>query len=482
MSIFFLSSFFLHIYIYLLLSEKIFDTNLLKRYSNRETSNDIFDRYETELKKILKLTDNLEWDLWGALYYVGTVYTTIGYGNIYPHTVLGKFFTVIYALVGIPLVLAILSQSGQTLSRYRFGSTKSKNVKNVLKRRSLFDTAPRNPRTIPIWVALVICFAWICSCAGIFCIWEKNWTYYDSLYFFFVSLSTIGLGDVVPEHPHILIVMFLLVIAGLSLVSMLLSILQIKIEEFLLRLALKLRVLFILYISNTARTFFKLYFECSPTKIQFFCTTCQGPKLLRSTAVGGGSIRKPKITLVDESQQFDAQDAVDHSVQTDIAQFELDEIKLKLLNLQQYLRIIRRFLSNINDKLVQDLIVQTDDSYLKIARRLEEIRSIKTAGLPVYAADPKLVSTSVNFDEVLNLKTFFRMMNKSLPVKNRVPKKRREANSSVVENKENGRTREVRNASNRQQNLFLSTSPNSNPNVSLYFISFLTKYVKYSTY
>lgn len=37
---------------------------------------------------------------------------------------------------------------------------------------------------------------------------------------------------------------------------------------------------------------------------------------------------------MDESQQFDAQDAVDHSVQTDIAQFELDEIKLKLLNLQ----------------------------------------------------------------------------------------------------------------------------------------------------
>uniref|UniRef100_A0A0N5AS33 Ion_trans_2 domain-containing protein n=1 Tax=Syphacia muris TaxID=451379 RepID=A0A0N5AS33_9BILA len=275
--------------------ETLLRLNILK---NSTSSKDIFDRYDAELKKILNLSDNLEWDLWGAFYYVGTIYTTIGYGNIYPRTVFGKFSTVIYALIGIPLVLAILSQSGEALTklvsviwiRYRRhlrkiaqreksvikGNSGQVDVENAVQRKKgngnlllaeegRFHT-PQSPyerernrmyikdayfgtdedvsvesRTIPIWVALVICFTWIGMCAGMFCIWESNWSYYDSLYFFFVSLSTIGLGDVVPEHPHILILMFLFVIFGLSLVSMLLSIMQIKIEEFLFRLTIKLQ-------------------------------------------------------------------------------------------------------------------------------------------------------------------------------------------------------------------------------------------------
>uniref|UniRef100_A0A1I8EDX3 Ion_trans_2 domain-containing protein n=1 Tax=Wuchereria bancrofti TaxID=6293 RepID=A0A1I8EDX3_WUCBA len=78
-------------------------------------------------------------------------------------------------------------------------------------------------RTIPVWLALLICIGWICICAGLFCLWETRWSYFTSLYFFFISLSTIGLGDVVPDHPHMLILMFWLVIIGLSIVSMLLG-------------------------------------------------------------------------------------------------------------------------------------------------------------------------------------------------------------------------------------------------------------------
>ncbi|VDK84670.1 unnamed protein product [Onchocerca ochengi] len=76
-------------------------------------------------------------------------------------------------------------------------------------------------RTIPVWLALFICIGWICLCSGLFCIWETRWSYFTSLYFFFISLSTIGLGDVVPDHPHMLILMFWMVIIGLSIVSML---------------------------------------------------------------------------------------------------------------------------------------------------------------------------------------------------------------------------------------------------------------------
>lgn len=44
-------------------------------------------------------------------------------------------------------------------------------------------------------VAVGITFGWIFFCAALFRLWE-DWTYGESVYFMYISLSTIGLGDV----------------------------------------------------------------------------------------------------------------------------------------------------------------------------------------------------------------------------------------------------------------------------------------------
>ncbi|KAK5964534.1 Ion channel, partial [Trichostrongylus colubriformis] len=62
-------------------------------------------------------------------------------------------------------------------------------------------------------------------------VWDQNWTWLESFYFFFISLSTVGLGDLVPSSPRLLITMFGFILVGLSLVSMVINLLQTKMKK-----------------------------------------------------------------------------------------------------------------------------------------------------------------------------------------------------------------------------------------------------------
>ncbi|KAK1888605.1 Potassium channel subfamily K member 2 [Dissostichus eleginoides] len=55
------------------------------------------------------------WDISSSFFFAGTVITTIGFGNISPHTEGGRIFCIIYALLGIPLFGFLLAGVGDQL-------------------------------------------------------------------------------------------------------------------------------------------------------------------------------------------------------------------------------------------------------------------------------------------------------------------------------------------------------------------------------
>ncbi|KAI6191642.1 Potassium channel subfamily K member 18 [Aphelenchoides bicaudatus] len=178
-----------------------------------------------------------------------TTYSTIGYGNITPAILqihLGKLAVILYAIVGIPLVLMILHKLGRfcLLGLEFFWNNvlwlmESVNcLKNGEKLKGKMKHEPGGG--MPVLLAVGVAFGWMFLCAAIFLHFEDDWDYFKSFYFFFCSLTTIGYGDVTPTRAEDMFLMFGFVIIGLSLVSMCVNVIQLKLEELFEELLLSM--------------------------------------------------------------------------------------------------------------------------------------------------------------------------------------------------------------------------------------------------
>ncbi|TRY91879.1 hypothetical protein DNTS_015045 [Danionella cerebrum] len=73
---------------------------------------------------------------------------------------------------------------------------------------------------VPLLVILLVVFAYMVICSQILKCWETQMDNFDAFYFTFITLTTIGFGDIVPKHPNFFMITFLFIITGMAIMSM----------------------------------------------------------------------------------------------------------------------------------------------------------------------------------------------------------------------------------------------------------------------
>ncbi|UYV71600.1 UBC [Cordylochernes scorpioides] len=136
-----------------------------------------------------------------------------GYGNISPRTFWGKLCTIFYAILGIPLMFLYLTNVGNILAR---------SFKFLYSR----GCCSRQRGRVPLTACLGVLTAYICAGGVLFSVWE-GWDYLDGSYFCFITLSTVGFGDLVPGDGVVsdasqekLAICSLYLLGGLGLLAM----------------------------------------------------------------------------------------------------------------------------------------------------------------------------------------------------------------------------------------------------------------------
>jgi len=204
--------------------EKLEDQMLIKY----KISEDDFNILEEVVQLQQPYKAGKPWKFAGSFYYATTVLTTIGYGHSTPKTDGGKLFTMIYAIIGIPIGLVMFNSIGERFNY--FSSMIINKFRKMVKAQQ-----PETTELDLICVGLTLSGIVFTSGAAAFSHYE-GWTYYHSMYYCFTTLTTIGFGDFVAlqqdnaleTKPEYVTFALFFIVFGLAIIAALLNLMVLK--------------------------------------------------------------------------------------------------------------------------------------------------------------------------------------------------------------------------------------------------------------
>lgn len=119
-----------------------------------------------------------------------------GYGTTMPLSDGGRLFCILYCMVGIPVTLLLLSCLTHALLPWVTGRP----ILHLQTRWALSKS--RAALTFACVLTAVTGVVFFLLPAIALSLMERDWNFLEALYFCFISLSTIGLGDYLPGRTH----------------------------------------------------------------------------------------------------------------------------------------------------------------------------------------------------------------------------------------------------------------------------------------
>ncbi|XP_074101515.1 open rectifier K[+] channel 1 [Cotesia typhae] len=184
--------------------ERIEINELLHKYYVPDTKKDqheIFEKLSQYCGKSVKNysegeEDPLKWDFYNTFYFSYTVVSTIGYGNLAPTKLSSRIVMIFYAIIGIPINGILLANLGDF-----FSSVFIKAHRNYKSYKEDDCQKPKETKKFTFFFQILMYLVpgivvFIFFPAFIFS-YVEEWTYDQSVYYAFVTLTTIGFGDLV---------------------------------------------------------------------------------------------------------------------------------------------------------------------------------------------------------------------------------------------------------------------------------------------
>ncbi|XP_001354747.2 open rectifier potassium channel protein 1 isoform X1 [Drosophila pseudoobscura] len=136
------------------------------------------------------------WTFYHAFFFAFTVCSTVGYGNISPTTFAGRMIMIVYSVIGIPVNGILFAGLGEY-----FGRTFEAIYRRYKKYKMSTDmhyVPPQLGLITTVVIALVPGIALFLLLPSWVFTYFENWPYSISLYYSYVTTTTIGFGDYVP--------------------------------------------------------------------------------------------------------------------------------------------------------------------------------------------------------------------------------------------------------------------------------------------
>lgn len=116
----------------------------------------------------------------------------------------GRAFCLVFALVGIPLTLTVIADLGVLLASAVsalpcWGRCRAMWPKDDRAGGAGYAGPGRGRSALLALAAVLLLLVYLAAGAAMFTLWEDGWDFWDGFYFCFITMTTIGFGDLVPR-------------------------------------------------------------------------------------------------------------------------------------------------------------------------------------------------------------------------------------------------------------------------------------------